>query len=89
MTQEPNTFTEQLTEFITSKRYPSLWDRMSEENRAKIMQLEEQKLKEFCIEFLTRNQFYTNCTFNEIQSLLIALGQYRSLANFQNLFNDL
>ena len=89
MTQEPNTFTEQVSDYLAAKRYPSLWDRMSEENRAKIMQLEEQKLKEFCIEFLTRNQFYTNCTFNEIQSLLIALGQYRSLANFQNLFNDL
>jgi hypothetical protein len=89
MTQEPTTFTEQLTEFISYKRYPSLWDRMTDEHRAIIMQLGELKLKEFCIEFLTRNQFYTNCTFNEIQSLLIALGQYRSLANFQNLFADL
>ena len=89
MTQEPNTFTEHLTEFITSKRYPTLWERMSEEDRTMINDLGELKLKEFCIEFLTRNQFYTNCTFNEIQSLLIALGQYRSLANFQSLFADL
>ena len=89
MTQEPTTFTEQLTEFITYKRYPSLWQRLSQEDRDKIMQMGELKLKEFCIEFLTRNQFYTSCTFHEIQSLLIALGQYRSLANFQNLFADL
>ena len=89
MQQEPTTFTEQISDYLAAKRYPTLWDRMTDEHRAIIMQLGELKLKEFCIEFLTRNQFYTNCTFNEIQSLLIALGQYRSLSNFQTLFADL
>jgi len=84
----PDTFTGQLTEYIASKRYPTLWERMSEEDRTMINDLGELKLKEFCIEFLTRNQFYTSCTFNEIQSLLIAMGLYRSLSNFQSLFAD-
>ena len=33
------------------------------------------------------NYFYTQCTFNEIQMLLIVLNKERALSNFLNLFN--
>ena len=60
---------------------------MSDETRDAIESYELPHSREFCIEFLTTNYFYTQCTFNEIQMLLIVLGKDRSLSNFQNLFN--
>ena len=60
---------------------------MSAETRASIESYELPHSREFCIEFLTTNYFYTQCTFNEIQMLLIVLGKERTLSNFQSLFN--
>jgi hypothetical protein len=65
---------------------PTLWDRMSAEDRAAIESYEHVHSREFCIEFLTTNYFYTQCTFNQIQMLLIVLGKDRTLSNFLNLF---
>jgi len=59
---------------------------MSAETRTAIESYELPHSREFCIEFLTTNYFYTQCTFNEIQMLLIVLGKDRTLSNFQNLF---
>ena len=72
---------------LTMQRPPTLWDRMSAETRASIESYEHPRSREFCVEFLTTNYFYTQCTFNEIQMLLIVLGKERTLSNFQNLFN--
>ena len=47
---------------------------MSAETRAAIESYELPHSREFCIEFLTTNYFYTQCTFNEIQMLLIVLN---------------
>jgi len=69
------------------QRPPTLWDRMSDETRAAIESYEFYHSREFCIEFLTTNYFYTQCTFNEIQMLLIVLNKERTLSNFLNLFN--
>ena len=69
------------------QRPPTLWDRMSDETRAAIESYELPHSREFCIEFLTRKHFYTLCTFDEIQTLLIVLNKERTLSNFQNLFN--
>ena len=69
------------------QRPPLLWDRMSDETRAAIESCELTHIREFCIEFLKTNYFYTQCTFNEIQMLLIVLEKERTLSNFQNLFN--
>ena len=69
------------------QRPPTLWDRMSDETRASIESYEHPRSREFCVEFLTTNYFYTQCTFNEIQMLLIVLGKERTLSNFQDLFN--
>ena len=69
------------------QRPPTLWDRMSDETRVAIESYEYPNSREFCIDFLTTNYFYTQCTFNEIQMLLIVLGKERSLSNFLNLFN--
>jgi len=66
---------------------PTLWDRMSDETRAAIESYELTHSREFCIEFLTRERFYTQCTFGQIQTLLIVLNKERTLSNFQNLFN--
>ena len=60
---------------------------MSAENRAAIESYEHPHSREFCIEFLTRKHFYTLCTFDEIQTLLIVLDKDRTLSNFQNLFH--
>ena len=60
---------------------------MSDETRAAIESYELPHSREFCVEFLTRKHFYTLCTFDEIQMLLIVLNQERTLSNFQNLFN--
>ena len=60
---------------------------MSDQTRATIESYELTHSREFCIEFLTTNYFYTQCTFNEIQTLLIVLNEERTLSNFQNLFN--
>ncbi len=60
---------------------------MSAETRAAIESYEHPHSREFCVEFLTRKHFYTLCTFDEIQTLLIVLNQERTLSNFQNLFN--
>ena len=60
---------------------------MSDETRAAIESCELTHSREFCIEFLTTNYFYTQCTFNEIQTLLIVLNEERTLSNFLNLFN--
>ena len=60
---------------------------MSDETRAAIESYEFTHSREFCIEFLTTNYFYTQCTFIEIQTLLIVLHKERTLSNFQNLFN--
>ena len=60
---------------------------MSDETRAAIESYEHPHSREFCIEFLTTNYFYTQCTFNEIQMLLIVLNKERTLSNFLNLFN--
>jgi hypothetical protein len=68
------------------QRPPTLWDRMSDETRAAIESYELPHSREFCIEFLTTNYFYTQCTFNQIQMLLIVLNKERTLSNFQNLF---
>jgi len=65
---------------------PTLWDRMRGETRDAIQSYELPHSREFCIEFLTTNYFYTQCTFNEIQMLLIVLGKDRTLSNFLNLF---
>jgi hypothetical protein len=65
---------------------PTLWDRMSDETRATIESYELPHSREFCIEFLTRKHFYTLCTFDEVQTLLIVLNKERTLSNFQNLF---
>jgi hypothetical protein len=68
------------------QRPPTLWDRMSDETRAAIESYELPHSREFCIKFLTTNYFYTQCTFNQIQMLLIVLGKDRTLSNFLNLF---
>ena len=60
---------------------------MSGETRAAIESYEHPHSREFCIEFLTRERFYTQCTFDQIQTLLIVLDKERTLSNFQNLFN--
>ena len=60
---------------------------MTAETRAAIESYELSHSREFCIEFLTTNYFYTQCTFNEIQMLLIVLGKDRTLSNFLNLFS--
>ena len=60
---------------------------MSDETRAAIESHEFTHSREFLIKFLKTNYFYTQCTFNEIQMLLIVLNQERSLSNFQNLFH--
>ena len=60
---------------------------MSDETRAAIESYEHPRSREFCVEFLTTNYFYTQCTFNEIKMLLIVLGKERTLSNFLNLFN--
>ena len=60
---------------------------MSDETRAAIESYEPAYSREFCIEFLTRERFYTQCTFDQIQTLLIVLQKERTLSNFQNLFN--
>ena len=60
---------------------------MSDETRAAIESYEHTHSREFCIEFLTTNYFYTQCTFNEIQMLLIVLNKERTLSNFLNLFS--
>ena len=60
---------------------------MSDQTRAAIESYELPHSREFCIEFLKTNYFYTQCTFNEIQMLLIVLQKERTLSNFQNLFN--
>jgi len=72
---------------LTMQRPPTLWDRMSDETRAAIESYELTHSREFCIEFLTRERFYTQCTFGQIQTLLIVLNKERTLSNFQNLFN--
>jgi hypothetical protein len=68
------------------QRPPTLWDRMSDETRATIESYEHPHSREFCVEFLTRKHFYTLCTFDEIQTLLVVLSKDRTLSNFQNLF---
>jgi len=68
------------------QRPPTLWDRMSDETRAAIESYEHPRSREFCVEFLTRKHFYTLCTFDEIQTLLVVLGKDRTLSNFQDLF---
>ena len=92
MTQEPNTFTEQLTEFITYKRYPTLWQRLSQEDRDKISNHEESLIREKCTEVLMRNEFYINCTFNEMVDIMDVLQRPFTfnawVSLFQN-FNDL
>ena len=65
---------------------PTLWDRMSAEDRAAIESYEHVHSREFCVEFLQRKQFYTFCTYIEVHTLLIVLGKDRTLSNFQNLF---
>ena len=60
---------------------------MSDETGAAIESYEHPRSREFCVEFLTRKHFYTLCTFDEIQTLLVALGKDRTLSNFLNLFN--
>ena len=59
---------------------------MSDETRAAIESYEHPRSREFCVEFLTTNYFYTQCTFDEIQTLLIVLHKERTLSNFQDLF---
>lgn len=61
---------------------------MSDETRAAIESYELPQSREFCIEFLTTNYFFTQCTFNQIQTLLIVLQKERTLSNFQNLFYE-
>ena len=61
---------------------------MSDETRAAIESYELPHSRESCIKFLTTNYFYTQCTFNEIQTLLIVLEKERTLSNFQNLFYE-
>jgi len=61
---------------------------MSDETRAAIESYELTHSREFCIKFLTTNYFYTQCTFNEIQTLLIVLEKERTLSNFQSLFYE-
>jgi hypothetical protein len=65
---------------------PTLWDRMSAEDRAAIESYEHVHSRDFCVEFLQREQFYTLCTYIEVHTLLIVLGKDRTLSNFQNLF---
>ena len=60
---------------------------MSDETRAAIESYELPHSREFCVEFLTRKHFYTLCTFDEIQTLLIVLNKERTLSNFLNLFS--
>ena len=60
---------------------------MSDQTREAIESYELTHSREYCIEFLTTNYFYTQCTFNEIQTLLIVLDKDRTLSNFQNLFS--
>ena len=60
---------------------------MNDETRAAIESYEFTHSREFFVEFLTRKHFYTLCTFDEIQTLLIVLNKERTLSNFQNLFN--
>ena len=60
---------------------------MSDETRAAIESYEHTHSRDYCFEFLTNYYFYTQCTFTEIQTLLIVLGKDRTLSNFQNLFN--
>ena len=69
------------------QRPPKLWDRMSDETRAAIESYELPHSREFCIEFLKKEYFITQCTFNQVQMLLIVLNKERTLSNFQNLFN--
>ena len=61
---------------------------MSDETRAAIESYELPHSREFCIAFLTTNYLYTQCTFNEIQMLLMVLDKDRTLINFQNLFYE-
>jgi hypothetical protein len=68
------------------QQVPTLWDRMSDETRTAIESYEHPHSREFCVEFLTRKHFYTLCTFDEVQTLLVVLGKDRTLSNFQNLF---
>ncbi len=88
MTQEPSTFTEQLTEFITYKRYPSLWDRMSQEDRDKINDYKFEITREKCIEVLQREQFYTSCTFNDIVPIIDILQKPFTFNAWISLFKD-
>jgi cephalosporin hydroxylase len=68
------------------QQVPTLWDRMSDETRAAIESYEHPHSREFCIDFLKSKQFYTQCTFDQIQTLLIVLHKERTLSNFQDLF---
>ena len=61
---------------------------MSDETRAAIESYELPHSREFCVEFLARKHFYTFCTFDEIQMLLMVLDKERTLINFQNLFYE-
>jgi hypothetical protein len=65
---------------------PTLWDRISAEDRAAIESYEHTYSRNFCIDFLRREQFYTLCTYIEVHTLLIVLDKKRTLSNFQNLF---
>ena len=88
MTQEPTTFTEQLTEFLTYKRYPSLWQRLSQEDRDKISNHDYAVTREKCIEVLMRNEFYINCTFNEIVDIMDVLQKPFTFHAFIMIFKD-
>jgi len=59
---------------------------MSDETRATIESYEHPNSREFCIDFLKSKQFYTQCTFDQIQTLLIVLHKERTMSNFQDLF---
>jgi hypothetical protein len=65
---------------------PTLWDRMSAEDRAAIESYEHVHSRDFCIDFLKSRQFYMKCTFDEIITLLLALNKEFTLYEFQNLF---
>ncbi len=88
MTQEPTTFTEQLTEFISYKRYPSLWQRLSQQDRDKINNYEFVITREKCIEVLQREQFYTSCSFNEIVDIMDILQKPFTFNAWVSLFKD-
>ena len=66
---------------------PTLWDRMSDETRAAIDSYEQPHSRDFCIDFLKSRQFFTQCTYLEIHSLMIVLNKEHTLSNFQNLFD--